>query len=960
MQILRFTLFFFIAGLLIVPRVHATHLRAGEITAKRISSTTLTYRVTLTTYTDQIYGYIANDAAATSQFSFGVTGTPLYDVKRKRKFLINAGTMCNIYDTTFTFPAPGRYTISCAITNRNANTVNLQGPTDQISFFVETTIVVNGALGLNNTPVLLNIPVDTAGVGKRFIHNPGAFDADGDSLAYHLTQPKKGRTDGTNGGEFAAGYKDPSTLGDNRLMEGGSGPSVFRIDAVSGDLIWDAPGRLGINQYQINVAFVVEEWRKGIDGSYTKIGEITRDMQIIVVETPNQRPRLTVPTTLCVEAGQKIDFNVTASDPDNHNIRITTSSGVYNRSAEGITNFIAPEAARFSPWDSTQRSPALGRFTWETNCRHVREQPYDVLFKVEDFPGRSVITMTDTRTVRIRVIPPRPQGLSARNGTGGVEIRWSQYPDCNLPAESMKIDIYRKEGCSNYIPGTCQLGLPDGLGFVKIATISAKDTFYLDNKAQSGVIYSYSIVASLSTTAFTTMNSVPSNEACIGSELPQKAPVITNVSVEKTHSVTGEIVVKWSRPLNFDGTATKGPYAYKLYRALGISGGTFQLIATIPTQVSNLTADTVYTDKELNTQATGYTYRVGFVYETDKTLAESQIASSVRLTATSEAQKIRLNWQANVPWSNTNRTHIIYREDKQNPGVFHIIAQVPVQAVNTFTYTDDGVDRYEADGNQSIALETGTTYCYKVKTVGAYTRLPQFGLLENYSQISCGVPVDDTPPCPPQLTIDDLNCQTLDREAICKSNSVSNHLQWTNPVNTGNTVCRTDIIRYNVYYARYKNETPKLLTAVSSPTPPDQRYTHTRPLQEGFAGCYYVTAVNSLNKESAASNVVCKDNCPLIELPNVFTPNGDGKNDTFSPISCTAFIQQIDVEVYNRYGLKIYESSGTNILSWDGKGSTGVEMPSGTYYYVARVSMQRLDKANETPVVIKGWVELIR
>ncbi|UTA68345.1 gliding motility-associated C-terminal domain-containing protein [Emticicia sp. 21SJ11W-3] len=960
MRILRFTLFFFIAGLLIAPQVQATHLRAGEITAKRISSTTLTYRVTLTTYTDQINGYIANDAANTSQFSFGVTGVPLFDVKRRKKFLINAGTMCNVYDTTYTFPGPGRYTISCAITNRNANTVNLQGPTDQISFFVETTIVVNGALGLNNTPVLLNIPVDTAGVGRRFIHNPGAFDADGDSLAYRLTMPKRGRTDGSNGGEFAAGYKDPSTLGDSRLIEGGGGPSFFTINAETGDLIWDSPGRLGVNQYQVNVAFIVEEWRKGNDGSYTKIGEITRDMQIIVVETPNRRPILTVPGTLCVEAGQKVEFNVTASDPDNQNIRITTTGGVYNQSAEGAVNFIAPEAAKFTPLNAIQKSPATGTFSWETNCRHVREQPYDVLFKVEDYPGRFSITMTDTRTVRIRVIPPRPQGLSARSGSNGVELRWSKYPDCNLPSEDIKIDIYRKEGCSNYIPGTCQLGLPESLGFVKIGSVSARDTFYLDNKTQNGVIYSYSIVATLATTEFTVMNSVPSNEACIGSELPQKAPVITNVSVERTHSVNGVIQLKWTRPLNFDSTATKGPYAYKLYRATGISGGTFQLIATIPTRVNKQTADTVYTDNGLNTEGSGYTYRVSFLYETDKVLAESQIASSVRLTARSDAQRIRLSWQANVPWSNDNRKHVLYREDKSNPGVFHIIAEVPVQTVNTYNYIDDGQDRYDADGNQSIQMEVGVSYCYKIKTVGSYTRLPQYGILENYSQESCGIVIDDSPPCPPQLTIDALNCQELDREAICRENRVQNTLSWTTPISSGeNTPCRTDIVGYNLYYSRYKGETGKLLIRVTG-VPPAQTYTHERSLAEGFAGCYYVTALSSLNRESVASNVVCKDNCPAVELPNVITPNGDGKNDTFSPMTCEAFIQEIGIEIYNRYGLKVYESSGTKVLSWDGRSSDGKELPSGTYYYVARVTMQRLEKTDEVPVAIKGWVELIR
>src|SRR6218665_1318763 len=99
MQLLKSTLLFLIICLSMLPEAQASHLRAGEITAKRISTTTLTYRVTLTTYTDQINGIQANEAANTSQFYFGVTGVGLYEVKRTRKFLINSGTMSNIYDT---------------------------------------------------------------------------------------------------------------------------------------------------------------------------------------------------------------------------------------------------------------------------------------------------------------------------------------------------------------------------------------------------------------------------------------------------------------------------------------------------------------------------------------------------------------------------------------------------------------------------------------------------------------------------------------------------------------------------------------------------------------------------------------------------------------------------------------------------------------------------------------------
>ena len=954
MKALKFTILTFILSFLALSYANATHIRAGEITAKRISTTTLTYRVTLTTYTDQINGIQANDGQNFVKFYFGVTGVPLYDVKRKKKFLINASTMCNVYDTTFTFPAQGKYTITTAITNRNANTINLPGRTDEISFFVETTIVVNGALGLNNTPVLLNIPIDTAGVGKRFIHNPGAFDADGDSLAYRLTIPKRDFGEGSGFGEFIAGYKDPSTLGQPLLTEDGSGASIFKIDPITGDLIWDAPGKWSTAVYQINVAFIVEEWRKGFDGKYAKIGEITRDMQIIVVETPNNRPLLTVPNQICVEAGQKVEFKVTGRDKDGNNLKITTNSGVYNRDASGISaSYVFPLEAKFTPLNATQKSPAEGTFTWETNCKHVREQAYDVLFKVEDFPGRFAVQLTDTKTVKIKVIPPRPRGLIAKNTERGTELRWQLYPDCNI--QNAEMIIYRKEGCSNYIPAQCELGLPTSLGFVEVARISVKDTFFLDNKAQNGKIYSYSIVASLASSDFVSIPSVPSNEACIGSEIPQFAPVMTNVSIDKTDTQTGQITVKWTRPLNFDSTAFKGPYQYKLYRATGISGGTFQLIASINTK-ANKAADTIFIDKDLNTFQNGYTYKVAFLYETSKVLAESQVASSVRLTATSDAQKVKLSWQANVPWNNDNRKHRIYRELKTKPGTFNLIAEVTVQAVNTYTYFDDGTDRFPDDGTNTIRLIIDSSYCYKVETVGAYLKLPQLGLLNNFSQVSCGSPIDNTPPCPPVLTSIDIDCQNLDRKALCEASSLTNKFKWSTPVSSAGVVCKTDVLKYNIYYARYKDEKPKLLATVLAP---ETSFTHVRPLQDGFAGCYYITAVNRLNIESAVSNIICKDNCPTVELPNVFTPNGDGKNDTFTPLTCTAFIQTISIEIYDRYGTKVYESSGDN-LSWNGKTTNGAELPAGTYYYLATVLIQRLDKKDETLSVIKGWIELVR
>jgi gliding motility-associated-like protein len=79
-------------------------------------------------------------------------------------------------------------------------------------------------------------------------------------------------------------------------------------------------------------------------------------------------------------------------------------------------------------------------------------------------------------------------------------------------------------------------------------------------------------------------------------------------------------------------------------------------------------------------------------------------------------------------------------------------------------------------------------------------------------------------------------------------------------------------------------------------------------------------------------------------IPNVFTPNGDGINDSLSmTFDCGGRFT-----VYNRWGQKVFHTEGTRI-SWDGK-INGNPATDGVYYYIA--------ESNEK--VYKGFVELIR
>jgi gliding motility-associated-like protein len=66
-------------------------------------------------------------------------------------------------------------------------------------------------------------------------------------------------------------------------------------------------------------------------------------------------------------------------------------------------------------------------------------------------------------------------------------------------------------------------------------------------------------------------------------------------------------------------------------------------------------------------------------------------------------------------------------------------------------------------------------------------------------------------------------------------------------------------------------------------------------------------------------------------IPNSFSPNGDGIND-FWNITHLESYPNCTVEIYNRYGEKLYSSFGYSI-PWDGR-FKGAEMPVGTYYYI--------------------------
>ncbi|MCM2302634.1 MAG: gliding motility-associated C-terminal domain-containing protein, partial [Flavobacteriaceae bacterium] len=89
---------------------------------------------------------------------------------------------------------------------------------------------------------------------------------------------------------------------------------------------------------------------------------------------------------------------------------------------------------------------------------------------------------------------------------------------------------------------------------------------------------------------------------------------------------------------------------------------------------------------------------------------------------------------------------------------------------------------------------------------------------------------------------------------------------------------------------------------------------------------------------------------------NEFSPNDDGVNDYFS-IKCVELYPNNKLEVYNRWGNKVYEKQGYN-NNWDGTANTGnvvrrnEKLPVGTYYYVFNLG-------DGTPA-FSGWLYIQR
>lgn len=508
-------------------------------------------------------------------------------------------------------------------------------------------------------------------------------------------------------------------------------------------------------------------------------------------------------------------------------------------------------------------------------------------------------------------------------------VTWSAASCANVTG----YEIYRSADSLSSPLDTCCNELAAGGGFVRVGTVSGRltNTFTDGPDLPFRGRYCYRVAPLyFDSTSRRNVRGCLSPIACVRQEVT--FAVLLEADVAVTNAATGEVEVRWRRPDTslLNPVTFPPPYTFTLQRAEGIAGAAFAPVAT-----GLAFADTFRTVTGLNTVAGGHNFRVQMFDAMGRLVSQSDPASTIFLTVTPGDRALNLLFESRTGW--TNSRYAVFRS--LNFGG-------PYAVIDTVFTSDEARVSY-IDRN----LPSGVQQFYFVQGVGSYNNpAVHTDPLINRSNRASAAPVDTTAPCLPNIS------STLS----CEDSEVT--LTLSSP----GTGCDADLGGYIIYYKRFRDVPDseyEVRDTVLSSGGGSPVYRYADITSNSFIGCYAVAAFDTAavpNVSSRSEPVCLGDDCPLFALPNVFTPNGDGSNDRFIPLSYDPFNSQyvrwVTCWIYDRTGRLLSTSTDRNNL-WDGlvNGSPAAE---GTYYYVVELRLEGTER--ERKQIRTGAVTLLR
>ena len=245
-----------------------------------------------------------------------------------------------------------------------------------------------------------------------------------------------------------------------------------------------------------------------------------------------------------------------------------------------------------------------------------------------------------------------------------------------------------------------------------------------------------------------------------------------------------------------------------------------------------------------------------------------------------------------------------------------------------FTGVANGASVYAWDfGGGSVINGTNQLNINHVYTTdGVFT--PQFYLGFQLTNSFCYIPT----PTQGSITVTSLIAANIDSSYICINDGGQSSVQ--------------------VSVSDPSNTPPYTYSWTPSPFVTSGSGTGNFVLTTSGQSQYYYVEVGYGNQGCSAIDSVKIDYCPCQELfdtiPNVFTPNGDNKNDFFE-IRNVCYYSKFRIIIFNRWGNKMYESNNPN-FKWNGQTEGGTDASDGVYYWIMQ------SRSGEK----HGYLELIR
>ncbi|MGB2142866.1 MAG: fibronectin type III domain-containing protein [Flavobacteriaceae bacterium] len=214
----------------------------------------------------------------------------------------------------------------------------------------------------------------------------------------------------------------------------------------------------------------------------------------------------------------------------------------------------------------------------------------------------------------------------------------------------------------------------------------------------------------------------------------------------------------------------------------------------------------------------------------------------------------------------------------------------------------------------------------------------------------------------PGLPLGFVEVVVVDLETTCEASTLIEVVNGVIPQLENNTVFRkcmnedkelsvnvlnTDLLGSDLEYVWYVDG-----TEVQSGS--DYTYTHTAGLPLGFVEAVVID-LETMCEASTLIEVASFMNADCVDIPQGLSPNGDGMNDCLVLDHLEASDDIVKAEIYNRYGVKVFELNDYT-SQWCGQDASSGNsnsndlLPVGTYFYVIQFNSGR------TPIT--SWIYL--